>query len=75
MDKEQMLTALSEIYTTTNGESLYGVELVGEEKTIVEYQVKRFVRTGMSVDGITEQIAQLDATKTGLEDLKSSLIK
>lgn len=75
MDKEQMLNALSEIFSTTKGESLYGIEVIDEEKKVVEYQVKRFVRENMTLDGLTDQIAQIDAVKVSLEDLKSSLTK
>lgn len=70
-----MLNALSEIFSTTKGESLYGIEVIDEEKKVVEYQVKRFVRENMTLDGLTDQIAQIDAVKVSLEDLKSSLTK
>lgn len=75
MTQEQMLASLSEIYSTTQGGSLYGIEVIDEEKCIVEYQVKRYPRKDMSLDGLVEQIAQIDAVKVGLEDLKSSLTK
>lgn len=70
---DQQITTLQQVFTDTQGGSVYATEEVNGKKSVVEYQVRRFVRDDLNKQTIQDTVAQLEDTKSKLIQLGDQL--
>ena len=70
---EKPISTLQQIHSDTLGDSVYTTEEVNGKTSVVEYQVRRFVRDDMNKQTIQDTVAQLEDTKSKLIELGDQL--
>lgn len=70
---EKPISTLQQIYSDTLGDSVYTTEEVNGKTSVVEYQVRRFVRDDLNKQTIQDNVAQLEDTKSKLIQLGDQL--